>query len=768
MIKDTPDEMAPPNGSSDTEPPPTLEIVVDAVVERGVIRPRVPLALPEGTPIQLRIAARLTATVSAAPATAAELPPAPPPAPPPARLRRPRRAAILDRLGSAIGAIPSGARPALASFGAALAMLAQLDFHRGLTFTWAGLCYALAGMLLFSLAMGGPAPSDAPPPEAPPAPAPPALAPAIFSSPWRLTLLFGVVIGTIGLLQALRAQPPMPSYQWALPAWLGLIAVYAVAVLPTPWRLPGLDPRRLARPLPLAALAIFLAALALRAWDLAGYPATLSGDEGRFGVEAMKVLRGEINHPFTTGWLSVPTMTFFFNAPTVALLGNTMEGLRLPWAIMGALNVLAVFWLATRLQGPAVGIVTAALLAVYHYHIHYARLGLNNIADPFFTTLTLLLLYRAYDRRSVVDWLLCGATLGIGQYFYFGARFIVIVAVATLGLLIIRDGRRFWPAHGRGLLVGLGAALVASGPIIQFAILHPDMYNARVNQTGIIQSGWLVNEVVVRNQPMWQILLDQFQRAILAYNAYPDRTIWYAITQPLFGVLMGAGLLLGIGYVALRLFDPRLSPMLFWWGAGLILGGMLTESPPSSQRLITTAVPAVFLVAVALVRGTTLLGSAMLPQPWSRPIRAIVMAAVVAAFAFFSLRLYFIEYSPQRIYGSLNGVVSTSVGYYAREQLGPEWRIYFLGPPRMSFGFGSNLYLAPEVDGRDVDVSPNGAEGLRATETDKHVAYVVLPERAGDLALISELYPGHTVETIPSPIDDGPLYYVYRVPRDQL
>jgi|APCry1669189070_1035195.scaffolds.fasta_scaffold00852_1 4-amino-4-deoxy-L-arabinose transferase-like glycosyltransferase len=653
-------------------------------------------------------------------------------------------------------------RPILVIVGLAVALLGQFEFYKELAFSWAGLGYAVTGALLFALAFINHREF-----EPTPAAATSTTLPTFLPRSLRIAAMVGVVTGTVALLTALAASPPFTSYYWTLPAWLVLIALCGVAVLPIP-RFAWPDWHRIARPLTLVSLAIFLISLVLRAWNVGNIPGTLCGDEGGYGAETLNVLSGLINNPFSTGRMSAPTMTFFFNAPSIVLLGNTMAALRLPWALMGALNVLTVFWLATRLQGVAVGITTAILLAVYHYHIHYSRIAINNIGDPFFTALALLFFFRAYDRRSLTDWFLCGVAIGVGQYFYFGARFIVIVVCVSIACAALRDGRRFWREHWRGLLIGVGVALVTAAPIIQYALRFPDIYNARVNQTGIFQNGWLTAAMRIRGQSAWLVLLDQFQRAVLAYNAYPDRTVWYGLSMPLLDVVSGAVFLLGMGYVGLRLRNLRIFPMLAWWGGAIVIGGMLTENPPSSQRLITTAVPAMFFIALALVRSSEVLFAQSWVPARGRYMRHFAVGLAVAAFGFISLNTYFVDYSPRRIYGGLDAAVSTSVGFFAHEQLGSAWRIYFLGLPRMSFGLGSNSYLAPETTGVDVEPASGDPVRLRVAMPDKNAAFIILPERSAEIDLLRTLYPGGKLLTFPSPVETGPLYFAYLVPRQLL
>ena len=69
--------------------------------------------------------------------------------------------------------------------------------------------------------------------------------------------------------------------------------------------------------------------------------------------------------------------------------------------------------------------------------------------------------------------------------------------------------------------------------MLLFAIEHPNDFNARVNQIGIFQSGWLDREMVSSGKTAGTILREQFQKAFLAFNHYPDRVFWYGSRIPL-------------------------------------------------------------------------------------------------------------------------------------------------------------------------------------------------------------------------------------------
>ena len=421
--------------------------------------------------------------------------------------------------------------------------------------------------------------------------------------PWRTAGVISSIVLWFITLSNLRIDPPLPDYNLTLIMWLVSIVLFAVSTI-----VPQSRPRRDWRAwwtqnwlLVVAVSAIGVLALALRVINLDTIPPTLGGDEGSQGVEALKILHGQLTNPFTTSWMSVPTMSFFFNTLTIGPLGHTAFALRLPWALIGTVTVLIVFALTRRLKGLAMGLMVGALLAAYHYHIHYSRLGSNQVADAFFMAAAFFFLYRAYDEGGLLNWVMAGIVAGLAQYFYAGARFVTIMVGVTMAYFIVRERWPFVRTHWRGMIVAVAAFIISAGPMLQYAVIHPDEYNGRLNMVGIFQSGWLTQAENLWHQDPVQILINyQLKRSALAYNAYPDPTYWYGSPRPLFDGLWAILFLLGMGYALSRPLDRRLFPMLIWWWGAIILGGVLTENPPSSQRLITSAPPAVFFVALAI------------------------------------------------------------------------------------------------------------------------------------------------------------------------
>lgn len=581
---------------------------------------------------------------------------------------------------------------------------------------------------------------------------------------WRLLMLLAVWFLTGYVLNRLPDMRGDESYFLIFMAWLLAIVFYGVAIVspdPAGWR-PWLASLRATwpsnRPKITLFLAIIIIAFLFRALFLAQIPHTLGGDEGSQGLEAIKIINGQIRNPFTTGWLGVPTMSFFFNSLSIRLLGQTNEALRLPWAFLGTLTVVGLFFLARRLTNPIVAFASAALLATYHYHIHYSRLGSNQVADPLFVVFALLFLYRALDGKKALDWILTGAIAAIALYFYAGARFTPIIIIAVLGYAFLRSPRQFWREHHQGLVIMLGAFLLVGGPMIQYAARFPNDFNARLNQVGILQNGWLEREIANTGKGVVPILFDQFQRAALAFNFYPDRTVWYGLRAPLLDSFFGVIFLLGLGYGTVRMWgnglQQRLAPMVAWYWGGVIMGGMLTESPPSSQRLITLAVPVCFFIALALWELIQLADLSLA----NVPVKA-TMALGVVAFALISLKGYFLDFSPLRLYGGPHAELATELAPLLNELSDSHYAL-FLGPPVMYWGFATIPYMAPQMAGQDITdvlVSPPPAELI---PPGRDALFIILPTRLNELPLIQQAFPNGEYQEMYAEKSDGRLMAV--------
>jgi 4-amino-4-deoxy-L-arabinose transferase-like glycosyltransferase/SAM-dependent methyltransferase len=486
--------------------------------------------------------------------------------------------------------------------------------------------------------------------------------------------------------------------------------------------------------------AISLVALLLRYVDLAEIPYLLAGDEANMGHEAVRILNGELTNPFITGWFSHPTLFYFILALPIRAFGQSIDGVRFLSPFIGALTVPVTYFFARRAWGRTVAMVAAILLAGYHFHIHYSRLGLNNIWDPLFALVVMGLLWRGWtgrDRRLAV---LGGLGLGISQYFYMGSRMLVIMVLALVVYVLIVDRRRAWSYEGAAFLATvIAVALVVALPITLFSIRHPDDYMARMNQLGILQSGWLAREVDITGRSAGSLLWDQLWKSALAFNYTVDPTFWYRPGIPLLRMVPSIFFVFGLALSVVRIRRMDHFLLLLWIGATIVFAGVLLENPPSSQRYVIAAPAVCMAVALALVwmgeRLRNLLGGRQ--QVWAGGL--LVVALWIAQG---DARFYLVDYTRNADFGGLNTEVANRVADYLND-LGAEWEAFFFGPPRMGIskqgGFPSTPFLAPEVQTLDVWDPLQAISDLPPIRMP--AVFIFLPERAGEMVVLKDAYP---------------------------
>ncbi len=496
-------------------------------------------------------------------------------------------------------------------------------------------------------------------------------------------------------------------------------------------------------------IALTLLAFLLRATALDSVPFTLGGDEAWHGLLARQVLRGEMRNPFVMGYMSMPTFFYWPLSWSLWLIGDGMVGLRLPAALAGTITVPLFYGLVRSLWGRRTALLSTLFLVSYDYHIHYSRLGANNIWDPLFAVLIFWAVDRGLAKSQegsaplrVRPLIFAGLVLGLAFYFYTGARLLPILIAVYAILVWLRRRRADGASIGELIrpLAVIGVALViVAGPVLSFALAHPNDWNARVNQIGIIQSGWLAREPGLTGKSTAQILGEQVLRSAGAFHVYTDRTVWYGADRPLLGFLAGILALLGMAWAAAHWRERRYFLTLIWFWGVIFTGGVLTEGPPSSQRLVM-AIPAVcLLVAVGLEASVSLARRLLGVRPVTEKL---VLGLLIAALAAGNIHYYFSTFIPSHRYGSANGQTATMIGHYLRDQA-PGTQVYFLGAPRIYWGFGTMEFLAPQVEGHDIEQPLTGPPDL--PDVGQGELFVFLPDRAGELQWVQAAFPGGRV-----------------------
>jgi 4-amino-4-deoxy-L-arabinose transferase-like glycosyltransferase len=410
---------------------------------------------------------------------------------------------------------------------------------------------------------------------------------------------------------------------------------------------------------------IFLLAAGLRFYRLGDLPPIMENDEGTVGVRTLEVIAGLRRNMFDV-YGGYGALYFFLQSLPVAALGRSVLALRLVTALAGTLTIPLTAWMGWRLFGYKTALAASAMLAASHLHIHFSRVSPTaGSFDPLFSTALAWLFYEALTRRRPHLWAAAGLVMGVGMHFYVGARVMPLICLAVLlGLLVLR--RDLLRGQVGGLLVLTGGLLVTSGPLLSWALRHPDGFNQRINQVGIYQNGWLDYEMALFNKSLWQVLAEQFGNALLIFN-YHSASWFYQAAAPALGLLGGLLLLFGLLYSLTRL---RRLPYLIvsaWFWVTLTTGQVLMMDPPTNAYRTLGLLPAACLMMAAAAIALT----DEVERRWKkfgRLAAAGLLAALVLVEGGWNIWYYYGSWTGAGTYGDDNTRRASVIGSFLGEQ----------------------------------------------------------------------------------------------------
>jgi 4-amino-4-deoxy-L-arabinose transferase-like glycosyltransferase len=484
-------------------------------------------------------------------------------------------------------------------------------------------------------------------------------------------------------------------------------------------------------------------------------PIMLTGDEAAAGMAAGDFTRGAWNNIFITSWYAFPSLYFAIPSFFIGLLGHTTEALRIPSALAGALTVTASFFVARAMFGKRAAWFTAVFLAALHFHIHFSRIGLNNIWDGLWYIVTIGALWYGWEKDRRNAYVLAGLSLGISQYFYSSSHILLVLILGWVILAAIFDRPRLTRAWVNLVLMFIITGIVAL-PLAWHYVKYPNTFMEPINRVALT-SDWLRQVVVNTGTPAWKIVLKQVGLAIGSFTYEPLRA-WYTPDVPLLRPFAAGLLYIGIILLFLRRRKWHIIPLLLWLFAFMAIGG-LSESTPAAQRYVAAAPACALLVGYGLSESTVLLEKVFEKgKRWIAVISIILMTVLAAD----ELNFYFRVYTPHSVISMArsNGVLAQTLANYL-EIKPKDTQVLFFGSPNMGYySIPSIQYLVPDINGIDINQPwpPTDKPGI----TSNHLIFVFLPNNVNQIPPVQADYPGGKLTSIPA-ADGELLYKMYEV-----
>ena len=225
-------------------------------------------------------------------------------------------------------------------------------------------------------------------------------------------------------------------------------------------------------------LAIVIFAAALRLWNLSQLPVGFHGDEALVGLEARRVWRENGIGVYTSAALGQPTGPLYFVALSLRVFGDSIFAVRFASALAGIATIVVCYFFARRFFDYKIALLSAFLLSICNWHLHFSRIGFPVAAWPLFVLLGAWFLLEAIERRRILWWFFAGASAGGGLYVY-NAHFLFLAIACLFALWHLarqetsketREKRVFWAC------VFFGALIFVALPMIFYALKPENNY----------------------------------------------------------------------------------------------------------------------------------------------------------------------------------------------------------------------------------------------------------------------------------------------------
>lgn len=355
----------------------------------------------------------------------------------------------------------------------------------------------------------------------------------------------------------------------------------------------------------------------LRLDRLESFPPALHVDEAASAVNGLEVVDGErplLGYGFTNHL----NTAFLLPGVVLKLFGASVWNLRSVEAAFGIAAVLLTYLLGRTLFSWRVGLAAATLLAVNHFAVAFSRIGLVNQQSMTLELLAFWLLWEGSRRNNRSLMLAGGAAAGLGLYLYFGSWIVPLILCVFLlwagcvhkHALHRRRGLGLWAALGFGLvfLPWLAFPLMDAGGLQQrptevFMLSNLEQYKTYWETDSLLRVIWL-----------------QTLRTVGVFVVGRDTSNQYGYDAPLFFSAVRPFFFIGIIAVVVQLRRAPQAFVLIWLTATLVVGGILTDSPPFMPRLLGMLPAAMLIATLGLV--TSLEALAWLARqarrlPWS-------------------------------------------------------------------------------------------------------------------------------------------------------
>lgn len=220
---------------------------------------------------------------------------------------------------------------------------------------------------------------------------------------------------------------------------------------------------------------ILIVAAFLRLYHISKYM-TFLGDEGRDVIIAKHILEGKftlLGPRASAGDFFLGPIYYYMIVPFLWITKLDPVGPAIMVAIFGVMTVFLVYYLGKKIFDIKTGLFAASLYAVSPLIIAYSRSSWNPNPVPFFSILSLYLLYLGVKKNNLKLFLIVGILLGITMQLHYLAVFLGVVMFVFVmwGSWYIEKKFDFLGLVKKYLVIFIGFLLGLS-PFLAFELKH--------------------------------------------------------------------------------------------------------------------------------------------------------------------------------------------------------------------------------------------------------------------------------------------------------
>lgn len=345
-------------------------------------------------------------------------------------------------------------------------------------------------------------------------------------------------------------------------------------------------------------LAILIGSSILYLLQLANLPAKLEPAIAETGLQALAILRGEVETLFFPGATGLPMLAYIPSALAIQLSGHPLIGVRLAGVGSGALMILGTWLLACELfrrvprygrygtliedDGRWIAILAALIVATSHVTLHFSRIPIY-LAPIAWGCLGLWALLRGLRQQSLFSLVISGMMIGLASVLHTGGLFYLMTApLWWIGAWLLQ---RPWVAgsHGvrvKGLIVwlsGIGAVMLPFwGVWVRLPLSYVAYLQGNLPLPVTLDAR---QQALLLTRGVEYLFFDNLRLTLFTFNIYPNSGSLFAPSSPFLNNWLAPLLFLGIGALFLNLDRLVGWLLIVTLGLGIILAAVNLEAP---------------------------------------------------------------------------------------------------------------------------------------------------------------------------------------------